>query len=99
MGIAGWIDDQFAQPVSGYPDSKYNKIQLTQTPECTTTKPDGTTYPANSPQAICVRDHLTLAMLQRYPFTNAVGPPDQLRQRVAWALSQILVTTAIQTDS
>ena len=72
MAIAAWIDDQFTQPVSGYPDSKYSHIQLTQTPDCTTTAPDGTTYPANSPQAICVRDHLTLAMLQRDFFINAV---------------------------
>src|SRR5439155_20300551 len=86
LGIAGWIDDQFAQPVSGYPDSKYNKIQLTRTPDCTTTAPDGTTYPASSAEAICVRDHLTLAMLQRDFFTNAVNAPDQLRQRIAWAL-------------
>jgi uncharacterized protein (DUF1800 family) len=98
LGIAGWIDDQFAQPVSGYPDSKYNRIQLSQTPDCTTTAPDGTTYPASSPQAICVRDQLTLAMLQRDFFTNAVSAPDQLRQRVAWALSQILVTSAVEAD-
>src|SRR5947199_346018 len=35
MGIAAWIDDQFTQPVSGYADSKYNKVQLSQTPDCT----------------------------------------------------------------
>ena len=98
LGIAGWIDDQFAQPVSGYPDSKYNKIQLTRTPDCTTTAPDGTTYPASSAEAICVRDHLTLAMLQRDFFTNAVNAPDQLRQRVAWALSQILVASGVEGD-
>ena len=28
MGITGWIDNQFLQPMSGYPDSKYNVIQL-----------------------------------------------------------------------
>ena len=28
LGIAGWINDQMAKPISGYPDSKYNRIQL-----------------------------------------------------------------------
>lgn len=98
LGIPGWIDDQFGKPVSGYPDTKYNKIQLTQTPDCTTKDPNGVAYPASSPQAMCVRDHLTLAMLQRDFFTNAVGGVDQLRQRVAWALSQILVTSGNESD-
>ncbi|MGZ4780205.1 MAG: DUF1800 family protein, partial [Thermoanaerobaculia bacterium] len=98
LGIPAWIDDQFTQPVSGYPDAKYNKIQLTQTPDCTNNDPNGVAYPANSPQAMCVRDQLTLAMLQRDFFTNAVGGADQLRQRVAWALSQILVTSGNESD-
>jgi uncharacterized protein (DUF1800 family) len=99
MGIPAWLDDQFAQPVSGYPDSKYNRIQLKTTPDCTTTMPDGkTSYPPSSPEAMCVRDHLTLAMLQRDFFTHAVSGADQLRQRVAWALSQIVVTSANEQD-
>ena len=96
---AKWIDDQFTQPISGYPDSRYNHIQLKQTPDCTTTDPATMmNYPASAPQAQCVRDHLTLNMIQRDFFTNAVTKGDQLRQRVAWALSQILVTSAVEND-
>lgn len=99
LGITGWINDQITKPASGYPDSKYNRIQLGASPECTNTMPDGkTAYPADSPQARCVRDHLTLAMVQRDFFTNAVSGSDQLRQRVAWALSQILVVSANKPD-
>jgi len=98
LGIAGWIDDQIAKPVSGYPESKYNRIQLGVSADCTTTMPDTTAYPSDSPQARCARDHLTLAMVQRDFFTNAVYGADQLRQRVAWALSQILVTSATESD-
>ncbi len=98
LGIPGWIDDQFGKPASGYPDSRYNHVQLAQTPDCTTKDPSGVTYPANAPQSICVRDHLTLAMLQRDLFTHAVAASDQLRQRVAWALSQILVVSATEAD-
>ena len=98
MGIAAWINDQFTKPISGYPDTKYNRIQLSTTADCTTAMPGGGNYPNDSPQAICSRDHLTLAMVQRDFFLNAVFGADQLRQRVAWALSQIVVTSAAEQD-
>ncbi|MEP7181413.1 MAG: DUF1800 family protein [Betaproteobacteria bacterium] len=99
MGIAPWIDDQFTKPVAGYPDTKYNRIQLGTTPDCNTVMADGkTAFPATSPEAMCVRDHLSLSMIQRDFFTNAVTGADQLRQRVAWALSQIVVTSANEPD-
>jgi uncharacterized protein (DUF1800 family) len=99
MGIGPWIDNQFLQPMSGYPNTKYNVISLKTIPSvCTTTDPAGKNYPANSPQAICARDHLTLAMIQRDFFVNAITAPDQLRQRVAWALSQITVTSGNEQD-
>jgi hypothetical protein len=98
LGITGWIDGQFAKPVTGYPASRYNKVQLSESADCTTRDPLGNNYPSNSPQAMCVRDHLTLAMLQRDMFTNAVTGGDQLRQRVAWALSQFLVISGVERD-
>jgi uncharacterized protein (DUF1800 family) len=98
LGIAGWIDDQFTKPISGYPDAKYNRIQLKTTADCNTNDPTGVAYPADHPYATCVRDHLTLAMLQRDFFTNAVYGQDQLRQRVAWALSQIIVTSGNEVE-
>ncbi|MCC7327342.1 MAG: DUF1800 family protein [Burkholderiales bacterium] len=99
LGIPGWINDQMAQPVSGYPDSRYNRIQIDVTPDCTTQRPNnGGNYPPESPEAMCARDHLSLAMVQRDFFTNAVYAPDQLRQRVAWALSQIVVTSGEERD-
>jgi uncharacterized protein (DUF1800 family) len=97
-GIAAWINDQFAQPMSGYPDTKFSHIQLKATVDCTTTDPSNKAYPADSPQAVCARDHLTLAGIQRDFFVNAVTAPDQLRQRVAWALSQIVVTSGNEPD-
>jgi uncharacterized protein (DUF1800 family) len=95
MGYSAWIDDQINnQPISGYPNSRYNVILLKSVPAtCSTNDANGNAYPGDSPQAICARDQLTLAMMQRDFFTNALYAPDQLRQRVAWALSQILVTS------
>ncbi|MBK6804741.1 MAG: DUF1800 family protein [Betaproteobacteria bacterium] len=98
LGITGWIDGQFAKPVTGYPASRYNRVQLSESADCTTRDPLGNNYPSNSPQAMCVRDHLTLAMMQRDMFTNAVTGGDQLRQRVAWALSQFLVISGVERD-
>ncbi|MEP7328660.1 MAG: DUF1800 family protein [Betaproteobacteria bacterium] len=98
LGISGWINDQLTKPISGYPDTKYNKIQLNSSTDCTNTMPGGGAYPADSPEALCFRDQLSLAGVQRDFFTNAVSGSDQLRQRVAWALSQILVTSANEPD-
>ena len=98
MGIAAWIDDQFAKPVSGYPDSVYNRIQLRQSVDCGTKDAAGVSYATSAAEYICYRDHLTPAGLQRNFFTNAVRMPDQLRQRVAWALSQIHVVSTTESD-
>jgi uncharacterized protein (DUF1800 family) len=46
-----------------------------------------------TPASYCARDNYTLFPLQREFFRNAIMAPDQLRQRVAFALSQILVTS------
>ncbi len=46
----------------------------------------------------CLREHYTLYLLQAQFFRNAVYQPDQLRQRVAFALSQIMVTSGIDNS-
>ncbi len=43
----------------------------------------------------CQRDNYTMYPLQVHFFKNAVTGADQLRQRVAWALSQILVVSGL----
>lgn len=52
-------------------------------------------YPESQPQncsETCVRDNYTYYQLQKFFFSNALMGQDQLRQRVAFALSQIFVT-------
>jgi uncharacterized protein (DUF1800 family) len=44
----------------------------------------------------CQRDVYTNFVLQNELFKRALTAPDQLRHRVAWALSQILVTSSLQ---
>ena len=43
----------------------------------------------------CQTDNYTLYLLQRHFFSNALYGQDQLRQRMAFALGQILVVSAI----
>jgi uncharacterized protein (DUF1800 family) len=60
--------------------------------------PDLPFWPQTRPTSCmgdCQRDNYTLYQLQRQFFTNALFGPDQLRQRVAFALGQILVTSAV----
>ena len=60
--------------------------------------PDLPPMPARRPadcRGTCQRDNYTMYPLQVHFYRNAVGGADQLRQRVAWALSQILVTSGL----
>jgi len=60
--------------------------------------PDLPFWPQTRPTSCtgdCQRDNYTLYQLQRHFFTNALFGQDQLRQRVAFALGQIVVTSAV----
>ena len=97
-GIAAYLEEQFTKPLSFYPNAQYTYYGLRPTPDCNNRDPEGNNYPASAPQAICYRDNLTPAKVQWQFFSNAVREPDQLRQRVAWALSQIMVISTIEQD-
>ena len=63
-----------------------------------TNYPDLPFWPQTRPTSCtgdCQRDNYTLYPLQRHFFANALFGQDQLRQRVAFALGQILVTSAV----
>ncbi|HZX42126.1 MAG TPA: DUF1800 domain-containing protein [Myxococcaceae bacterium] len=77
-GAAAWIDAQLALPASDpgtYPVVADNVALV-----CPTGAP-----------ATCFRDNFTPFLSQTAFFRNAISGPDQLRQRVAFALSQIVV--------
>lgn len=60
--------------------------------------PDLPFWPQNRPASCtdtCQRDNYTMYPLQVHFFHNALYGPDQLRQRVAFALGQILVVSAV----
>jgi uncharacterized protein (DUF1800 family) len=81
IGTQAFLNEQFAAPPSQYPAFKY--------------VPAGAqaTFCATDPDPQCARDYYSLFLLQNGFFQNALSANDQLRQRVAFALSQILVTS------
>jgi uncharacterized protein (DUF1800 family) len=87
VGTQAFLNEQFAASASQYPAIKY--VPAGQQATFCPTDPD--------PQ--CSRDYYTLFLVQNAFFTNAVYNPDQLRQRVAFALSQILVTSGLTVNT
>ena len=80
-GPALALAEEFVKPMTGL--EQLGAVDIDPRKQC----PDG------SP-ATCTRDNYTAYQLQRQFFQNAVSGGDQLRQRVAFALSQIVVISA-----
>ncbi len=88
MGAAAWVDAQLAMPETAYPD--YPWVPANRDPSCV----DDTTPPV-TPTSYCARDNYSLFPLQVRFFANALTRADQLRARVAFALSEIMVTSGV----
>ncbi len=88
LGPSAWIDEQLALPARAYPD--YPWVPANRPATCV----DDRTLPVR-PDSYCARDNYSLHPLQRDFFVDALTQPDQLRARVAFALSQILVTSGV----
>jgi uncharacterized protein (DUF1800 family) len=88
-GIDAYISAQIALPATQY--LGYSYTPHTAPANC---KNDG----SNPPDAasICARDQYSAFQVQRDFFTHALNNPDQLRQRVAFALSQIMVVSSVE---
>jgi uncharacterized protein (DUF1800 family) len=81
MGFEAWLDEQFNAPTLYY-NGNYSNLDFVPTnptPDCTGT---------------CLRDNYSMYPLQLEFYLNALTGTDQLRQRVAFALSQIFVVSA-----
>jgi uncharacterized protein (DUF1800 family) len=93
MGFRAYLDEQFALAVqnaakgSNYPDLVFPAEDGSA---CPTTNPADPNYN----QTVCTRDNFTMYQVHRTFFSNALNRQDQLRQRVAFALHQILVVSA-----
>ena len=93
MGFMAYLNEQFSLPPtntakgSNYPDLTFPLDDSAQ--QCPTTSAD-----PNYNQNVCLRDFFSVYPLQRTFFSSALYGNDQLRQRVAFALHQILVVSA-----
>jgi hypothetical protein len=83
VGFEAYLAEQFSAPASSYP-------VLPPVPASTQ---DG--CPNGSPST-CVRDNYTMYLLKVAFFQNALWGEDQLRQRVALALHEILVVSGLK---
>jgi uncharacterized protein (DUF1800 family) len=89
LGATGWIDEQLAMAATPYPE--YPFVPAARPATCV----DNRALPV-APDSFCARDNYTLFPLQLEFFRSALAQPDQLRGRVAFALSQILVTSGVE---
>lgn len=92
IGIRTWLAEQFEMPYPSvgnpYPS---NQIQpANQQQNC-----DGTETPVAELYPTCQRDTYTQYMPQTWFFKEAFYGDPQLKHRVAWALSQIWVTSGV----
>ncbi len=93
VGFMAYLNEQFNAPVtnsakgSNYPDLSFPLDD--QATACPTSSPGDPNYN----QTVCNRDNFSMYPLQRTFFSNALYGQDQLRQRVAFALHQILVVS------
>jgi uncharacterized protein (DUF1800 family) len=91
QGATAFIDAQLALPATRYPG--FAPVAANKPDTCV----DDRSQPLR-PDSYCARDNYSLFQLQREFFRNAIQAPDQLRQRVAFALSQILVTSGTEIN-
>jgi uncharacterized protein (DUF1800 family) len=81
-GLDTYLNDQFSLPLPSYP---------TLTPYWPNSRPSDCT-------GNCQRDNYSIYQLQLRFYRRALTEPDQLRQRVASALNQIFVVSAVDGD-
>lgn len=89
IGIQAYLTEQFNTPPLF--------VDGAASPPLSSNYPATPLFPINAPttpvacDATCVRDNYTLYPLQKQFVTNALSRPDQLRQRVAFALHKFIV--------
>jgi uncharacterized protein (DUF1800 family) len=86
--LNGWLDQQFAATGSTYADLA-TRVQNRNYCNLMT----------GAAATVCNRDFMSSTPVAMRFYSNAMQQPDQLRQRVAWALSQILVASDVEVRS
>lgn len=87
VGLRIWLNEQFEMPYPYYPYPNIPLMPMTPPSSC-----DAVIFPA------CYRERYTQLPLQQWFFKEAMYGNTQLRHRVSWVLSQILVTSAVSVQ-
>ncbi len=90
LGVSGWIDEQFAATGSKYGDIASTTAVVQN--YCTAG------VGAGASDAACNRKYFSREPVAMRFYADAMVAPDQLRQRVALALSQILVASETEVN-
>ena len=85
VGVSAWLDEQFTATGSSYSDLAADKKQ---TGTCPTTD-----------NGACQRHYFSREAVAMRFYADALGQPDQLRQRVALALSQLMVASTTEVPN
>lgn len=98
LGVRKYLLEQMDAPVSQYVYTTSEAWDKARVHTHATAEGFCQTYMADR-MGECWRDYYSAHPVQREFFRQAVSNPDQLRQRMAFALSQILVTSARELDT
>ena len=92
LGIRVWLEDQMSDRFDGNNNPRYSTIPY----------PVVTLWPSNIPSSCtgaCIRDNYGMYKLQNWMYLETMyGDDQQLRRRVSWALSQIIVVSGRDTQ-
>ncbi|MEP7083330.1 MAG: DUF1800 family protein, partial [Betaproteobacteria bacterium] len=89
IGIPAFIDEQLAAPATRYPVFPFFPFLRPDT--CV-----NASAPPYNADSFCARDNYSLFQLQRQFFIQGATATDQLRQRAAFALSQLFVISGAE---
>jgi uncharacterized protein (DUF1800 family) len=87
LGVNGWLNEQFAATGSTYADI------------ASSTNVRGDYCNTNTTVVQCGRNYFSREPVAMRFYADALNAPDQLRQRVAFALSQILVASEVEVNA
>jgi uncharacterized protein (DUF1800 family) len=84
VGTNAWLDEQFAATGSNYTDIAGTEVRRDFCP---------------AGDAVCQRQHFSRTPAAMRFYADAISAPDQLRQRIAFALGQMIVASEQEVNS
>jgi uncharacterized protein (DUF1800 family) len=97
IGLRTWLNAQFDAPYPSF-NNPYPNFPLKNTNQDDPTSGCGMFTNPSPEYSACIRDHYTMYPLQKWFFTEALYGQAQVRHRVSWALAQIWVIAAPDTQ-